>query len=79
MSELYWYINEYPDNDDVPSVRYTLKFLESCNKMFERGFLSHSMISDISSDTLKSIDEGFKFITNWINSIIKDGKKFTQL
>ena len=29
------------------------------------------MISDISL-----IDEGFKFITDWISSIIKDGKKY---
>jgi hypothetical protein len=79
MSELYWYINEYPDNDDVPSVRHTLSFLESCNKMFESGFLSHSIISDMNSDPLKSINEGFKFIIDWISDIIKNDKKFHNL
>jgi hypothetical protein len=62
LSELYRYISEYPDNEDIPSVRCTLNYLESCNKMFEKGFLSHSKILDMDSDTLKSIDEGFQFI-----------------
>lgn len=69
----YHYINENPEAADIASVKKTLKYLESCNKVFERGFLSHSKIVNIKSDVLKMIDEGYMFFTNWIDQLFLTG------
>ena len=56
------------------SVKNTLKYLEACNKMFEKGFLSHLKIVDMNSEVLTSINEGYQFIIDWINQIREKGK-----
>ena len=55
LSELYQYVNSDPTPSDAASVRCTLEYLEACNHLFEKGFLSHSKICDGKGDILKSI------------------------
>ena len=74
MSEIFRYITECPEENDA-----RLKYLEACNKLFERGFLSHDRITDMKSDVLKSIDEGFQFFVNWSNEILLNGKSTCTL
>lgn len=73
MSELYRYINEHPHQEDVACVKNTLKYLEACNKIFEKGYLSHSKITDMNSEVLTSIDEGYKFFVNWLDQVLEKG------
>ena len=44
-----------------------------CNKLFERGFLSHSRIMDMSSEVLQSINEGYHCFTSWLDQILENG------
>ena len=59
---------------DALSVQSTRKYLEGCNKLFERGLLCHTKIKDESSEVLKSIDEGYLFFSNWMESLLKKCK-----
>lgn len=74
MSELFHYITEHPEACDALSANITLKYLEACNKLFERGFLNHETITDMNSGVLKAIDEGFHFFVEWSNEILRNGK-----
>ena len=40
----------------------TLKFLEACNLMFEKGFLSHDIISVRNKQVLINIEKGYDFL-----------------
>ena len=51
-----------------------LSFLEACNKLFENGFLSHGRISNMESDVLKSINNGYRFFSSWLDQILNNGK-----
>lgn len=59
---------------DAPSCQCTRKYLEACNRLFERGLLCHSKIRDESSEVLTSIDEGYLFFSKWIEYLMKKGK-----
>ena len=73
MSELYNHINQDPSPGDSESVKATLSYLEACNKIFERGLLSHDKVCDPSSKVVSSIKEGFAFFTEWHAGLSKDG------
>ena len=74
LSELYDYTVQNPQPADVESVRATLKYLEACNKMFEKGLLSHEKVCTIDSKVMQSIQEGYSFFVNWHESLSKHGK-----
>lgn len=73
MSELYRYINENPQQSDTGTTQKTLAYLEACSKIFEKGLLSHSRITDMDSKVLQSINEGYTFFTSWLDHIIEKG------
>ena len=73
LGELFDYISQNPL--DAAETRATLQYLESCHKLFEKGFLSHNRILDTNSPILKSINEGYFFFTKWHKSLIKPGKR----
>ena len=56
-----------------------LSYLEACNKIFENGFLSHKRIFDMDSEVLKSINDGHKFFTSWLDKILEAGKFFSYV
>ena len=51
--------------DDAANVKLTLEYLEACNKIFEKGFLSHKKICDLNSEVLQSISTGFSYFVRW--------------
>ena len=55
MCELF----QYSSQNYHPSTQKALSYLEVCNSIFEKGFLSHQVIKSMESDVLKSIDEGY--------------------
>lgn len=69
LSELYQYVSSNPPPNDADSVRCTLAYLEACNQLFEKGFLSHSKVCDIEGDALKSIEQGFAYFVKWYNDL----------
>lgn len=72
LSELFHYTSQNPSPADALSVQCTRKYLEACSKIFERGLLSHTKVTDESSDVLKSIDEGYLFFLTWLESLVKN-------
>ncbi len=53
------------------SVKCALRYLEACNKLFERGFLSHERITSEHSQVLKNIDIGMSFFNKWLDCLKK--------
>ena len=73
LGELYWYIHQNPPPPDASNVSETLKYLEACSQLFEKGFLSHSKITSMESEVLKNIDKGYDYFSEWLSSILKKG------
>ena len=72
LSELFLYVNG--NEESVADGSKTLSYLEACNKLFENGFLSHGRISNMESEVLKSINNGYRFFTSWLDQILNNGK-----
>ena len=45
LTELYTYISSDPKPADVKETECTLRYLEACNLLFEKGLLSHNKVS----------------------------------
>ena len=75
LSELHAHIHQDPPPSDKVHVEATLNYLEACNRMFERGFLSHDRIMSMDSEIIQNITQGFTFFSVWIDGIIKKGKE----
>ena len=71
LSELYHYISQNPKPGDAESVKQCMLYLEACNKLFENGFLTHQRIFDLDSCVLRSIHEGYFFVSGMMNSQLK--------
>lgn len=50
-----------------------LRYLESCNLIFERGFLSHERIRKSDTKILENIQQGYVFYCDWLDDILKKG------
>ena len=57
----------------MDEVRITLGYLEACNKLFERGLLSHEKVDDMNCEVIQLINKGFQFFTDWMNKILEEG------
>ena len=68
-------LEEYTDSNpvDAPTVRVILLFLRSMNKLFEEGLLSHERITNLDSPVLMRMEEGFSFLTTWLDSLLEQG------
>ena len=73
MGELHWYINQQPPPVDAAIAMETLEYLESCNRLFERGFLSHDRVRSMTADVLQNINNGFSYFTKWLDSLLTKG------
>ena len=73
LSELYRYVSENTTASDTASVKLTLKYLEACNKMFEKGLLSHKRITSVDSEVLTSINTGFQYFVSWHKDLAAKG------
>jgi len=61
------------------TLKVSLCYLEACNKIFEKGLLSHEKVCDPSSKVINSIKQGFAFFTEWHAGLSKDGTKHTHI
>lgn len=78
-NKFWWiYVKQSPAQDDCFSANITLKYLESCSKMFENGFLSQQTINLHNQDVLIIIQTGFAFFVQWIDSLL-EGKDSLHL
>ena len=73
LGELYWYVNQTPPPIDASEVSETLAYLKAGNMLFEQGFLSHNHIMSMDCDTIKNIDQGYKYFSGWLSSILDKG------
>ena len=51
-----------------------MQYLQAVNKLFEDGLLSHNVITSMESEVIKNIDEGYRFFTKWLDSLLEEGK-----
>ena len=61
LSELYAHIHQKGPPSDKVHVEATLNYLEACNRLFERDFLSHDRVMSKDSEVIQNITQGFKF------------------
>ena len=71
LMELFHYVNQSPAPYDCFSAKMTLKYLESCSNIFEKGLLSHHKISLSNQDVLVNIQNGYDFFVQWIDSLLE--------
>ena len=71
LSELHQYTTQVPKPEDVNSVKLTLQYLEACNRLFEKGFLSHGKICGTGSPVLDSISMRFSYFLKWHEALSK--------
>ena len=64
-------MNQVPPPDGAWEVAETLAYLEACYLIFEHGFLSHGKINGLNCEILTNITKGYKYFTEWLNSLIK--------
>ena len=62
-----------PTPPDIESTSCTLQYLESCNLIFERGFLSHERIRKNDTKVLDNIQQGYAFYCDWLDDILDKG------
>lgn len=69
LMELFHYVNQSP----APpyDAKMTLKYLESCSNIFEKGLLSHQKISLTNQDVLVNMQNGYDFFVQWIDSLLE--------
>ena len=58
---------------DVESTKCTLKYLESCNLIFEQGLLSHERVKEKDAKILINIQQGYSLLCDWLDNIVKNG------
>jgi hypothetical protein len=55
LTEIYSYISSDPKPPDSNETECALKYLEACNLLFEKGFLSHNKVSSHDRQVLMNI------------------------
>jgi len=73
LTELYSYIHQDPPPADVDTAVETHKFLEACNLIFEKGFLSHEKVTSMDSNVLQNISNGYQYFTSWLSTLLSEG------
>ena len=71
LSELRTYSQSVPE---AKSTAITLEYLQACNNLFERGFLSHKPVAAMDCDTLADIAKGLLFFQRWLDDIYTRSK-----
>jgi len=73
LTELYSYIHQDPPPADVNTVVETHNFLEACNLLFEKGFLSHEKVTSVECNVLQNISKGYQYYTSWLSTLLTEG------
>ena len=61
FTELKEYAASTPTPLDATAVAMVVKYLEACNRLFERGILGHVYISTYPNHILNNMEEGYSF------------------
>ena len=78
LGELVYYVNQDPPPHDSSMTCETLVYLETCNLLFEQGFLSHDRVRGTDSDVIKNINRGYEYFSKWIDGILEKGMCIVQ-
>lgn len=71
---MHWYTHhEQTTSEEAAKTSETTEYLEACNLLFERGFLSHDRIRGINSDIIKNINKGYHYFSGWLTDLIEHG------
>ena len=73
LTELYAYVHQDPPPADAETTRETMKYLEACNNLFEKGFLCHEKITSLDSTVLQNISNGYNYFTTWLSTLLSEG------
>lgn len=73
LTELYTYISSDPKPCDVKETECTLKYLEACHLLFEKGLLSHNKVSSQERQVLLNIKTGYNFFSTWLDQVYNKG------
>ena len=79
LSELFSYTKSDPPPDDVDSTQCTLRYLEACNQLFERGLLSHERVHNKDTTLIENVQHGYQFFCDWLDDIVKNCKVSVRL
>ena len=71
LSELQTYSQSVPE---AKSTMTTLEYLQACNNLFERGFLSHKKVATVDCEVLSNISKGLQFFQRWLDDIYAKSK-----
>ena len=71
LSELKTYSQSVPE---AKSTATTLEYLQACNNLFERGFLSHKPVGAMDCEVLANIAKGVLFFQRWLDDIYTKSK-----
>ena len=74
LGELFWYSNLDPPPLDSSAANETWEYLQACHKLFEIGFLSHDKVVNMDSPMLNNINDGYKYFTSWLSTLLEQGK-----
>ena len=72
---MFWYTNQDPPPADSDTTNETWEYLQACHKLFESGFLSHDKVDNMDSPVLQNIDDGYKYFTSWLSTLLEEGKQ----
>lgn len=75
ISELKEYVNSIPTPPHAANVGLTIKYLEACNQLFERGILAHVRIWSGDSQILANMEKGYNFFCSWLDGLLVKGTK----
>ena len=73
LTELYSHIHQDSPPADADTTAETHKFLEACNLLFEKGFLSHEKVSSMDSIVVQNISSGYQYFTSWLSALLSEG------
>ena len=71
LSELRTYSQSVPE---VKSTVCTLEYLQACNHLFEKGFLSHKEVATMDSEVLSSVAKGMQFFQRRLKDLYTKSK-----
>ena len=70
LTELHSYVTQNPPPTDAPSARCTLKYLTSCNLLFEQGLLSHDRVHAKDIKVIENVRKGYSFFSDWLSNLL---------
>ena len=75
LAELQEYASQEPAPRDAPVVMETVRYLQACHQMFERGILGKKVfVKSMESPILKNMDSGYHYFSHWLDEKLDTGR-----